>query len=99
MQQSVCQLLFVLVQGDLKENMFFAVRTSGSFDSFCRLCGGLLHEVSWRCDVFLVFPEESGFNQSDLRLLLIKFYTRRYFSKLPFGSYSCLFLRLLGALF
>ena len=60
MQQSVCQLLFVLVQGDLKENMFFAVRTSGSFDSFCRLCGGLLHEVSWRCDVFLLVQGGQG---------------------------------------
>ena len=60
MQQSVCQLLFVLVQGDLKENMFFAVRTSGSFDSFCRLCGGLLHEVSWRCDVFLLVQRGQG---------------------------------------
>ena len=59
-QQSVCQLLFVLVRGDLKEKMFFAVRTSGSFDSFCRLCGGLLHEVSWRCDVFLLVQRGQG---------------------------------------
>ena len=50
----------------------------------------------WR---FLVGPEGSGFNQSVSRLLLTKFFIRRYFSKDSFGSYSCLFLRLLGALF
>ena len=60
MQQSVCQLLFVLVQGDLKENLFFALKTSGSFDSICRLCGGLLHEVSWRCDVILLVQRSQG---------------------------------------
>ena len=82
-QQSVCEMLFVLVQGDLKENMFFALKTSGSFDSFCRLCGGLLHEVSWRCDVFLLVQRGHGStNQiSDFRLLLIKFFIRRDFSK------------------
>ena len=39
----------------------------------------------WR---FLVGPEGSGFNQSDSRLLLIKFFIRRYFSKEPFGFLS-----------
>ena len=70
MQQSVCQLLFVLVQGDLKENMFFAVRTSGSFDSFCRLCGGLLHEVSWRFDVFLLVQRGQGSTKSDFQIVV-----------------------------
>ena len=29
-------------------------------DSFCRLCGGLLHEVSWRCGVFLLVQRGQG---------------------------------------